>query len=97
MIWSCIYKEYEFTHPISVDIPVTTRAYCPECLSSDPYCQSCSGVGSYKTNSSVKIKFLGGLSPDSIITVDLRKRKPGNLIHFKKNQLLIKLIMDKLK
>ncbi len=90
-------KEHEFACPISVDIPVTTRAYCPECLSSDPYCQSCSGLGAYKTNSSVKVKFLGGLSPGSIITVNLRKRKLGNLTHFKKNQLLIKLFMDELK
>ena len=87
-------KKNEFKNPIVVNIPVTARAYCPECLGSNPHCKSCRGVGSYKTNSSVEVKLLGGLSPGFIIRVDLRRRKPGNLLHFKKDQLLIKLILD---
>ena len=101
-------KKDEFECPILAELPVTTRAICPECLGSGPHCLSCKGVGSYKTNSFFELKLLGGILPNFIITVDLRNQKPQdinnftnsqtpvssrNLFHFKKSKLLVKTVL----
>ena len=88
-------KEEEFNRPISVSIPIIARAYCPVCFGSNTYCLSCKGVGSYKRTSELEIKLEGGISPDFILTIDLRDKKAGNMSHFKKDKLLIKAILKK--
>ena len=89
-------KEDEFKCPIMVELPVTARAICPQCMGSNPHCLSCKGVGSYKTDAFVKLKLIGGIFPGFVVQFDLRSQKPerpGGLFHFKKNKLLIKTLL----
>ncbi len=89
-------EKNEFNNPICVTIPVTVRKSCSECWSANPLCQSCRGIGSYKTSSSVDVRFLGGLTVDSIIMIDLRKKEIKNSLYFKKKYLLLKVILNNL-
>jgi DnaJ-class molecular chaperone len=79
---------------IRIQIPLTVRTICPNCLGSDLHCESCGGSGSYKSSRNLVLDLLPNQwRADSIMVIDLSKHRPDKFTHFKKNKikLLLKL------
>ncbi|TGL08381.1 molecular chaperone DnaJ [Leptospira bouyouniensis] len=89
-------KESEIQRPIIVVIPLTVRIVCRDCMGSDPHCAACSGRGSYKGYSKLKVEFpVSSLIPSKIFEFDLSKFRPNSFTHFKKKYLRVKLLVHK--
>lgn len=85
-------KKDETTSRILVKIPLTVRILCPQCYGSDIFCESCNGIGTYKSTRNLKLSFSPELlSSNKIYELELSRFRPDKFIHFKKNRLRVKI------
>jgi molecular chaperone DnaJ len=85
-------KKNEAYFRLMIDIPLTVRILCPNCFGSDIFCESCNGIGTYKSTRLIHLT----LKPENIkngiiYNLDLSKFRPDKFIHFKKKNLKIRI------
>ena len=85
-------EDSEFNARLVVLIPVVTRTTCPDCHGTDVNCLACDGRGSYKKTRQIRLRVDGGLSAGQVLSLDLKRIKLGELSHFRKSILRIKII-----
>ncbi len=81
----------ELTMPLAVQVPLTVRSLCPECMGSDRDCEACSGKGSYKICRPLTLHLDGGLAHGQLLELKLDGLRPGRMSHYKKRRLRIKI------
>ncbi|MCB1141548.1 MAG: DnaJ domain-containing protein [Leptospiraceae bacterium] len=85
-------NEKERKHKVLVSIPLTVRILCPSCLGSDIYCESCNGIGTYKSTRSLHLAFAPTLlEQGKVYNLELSKYRPDKFIHFKKKNLKVRI------
>jgi DnaJ-class molecular chaperone len=87
-----IIKKEEINYRILVKLPLTARVLCPTCKGSDIYCESCGGIGKYKSTRFVQII----LDPQTLVNkrifeLELSRLKPDKFTHFKKKKLRLRI------
>jgi DnaJ-class molecular chaperone len=89
-------SEAESENRILVKIPLTVRILCPQCLGSDIFCESCNGIGNYKSTRDLKLSFSPDLLiPNKIYELELSRFRPDKFIHFKKNRIRVRINVGK--
>lgn len=82
----------EIGKKILVKVPLVVRQLCPSCQGSDLHCESCNGIGNYKSTRYLQI----GFEPNQVVNnriyeFELNRLRPEKFIHFKKKKLRIKI------
>ena len=84
-------KKEEMESRLQVNIPLTVRIVCPECMGSNLHCSSCNGRGSYKSSRFLKVVFEPGIiKHNRIYEFELGHFRPEPLVYFKKKSIRIK-------
>ncbi|MCB1179198.1 MAG: DnaJ domain-containing protein [Leptospiraceae bacterium] len=85
-------KKSEREKTVIVKIPLTVRILCPSCLGSNIFCESCDGIGTYKSTRQLKLSFSPDLLiQDKIYELELSRFRPDRFIHFKKTRIKVKI------
>lgn len=86
--------ESEQNKVLHIQIPLTVRILCPDCMGSDIHCSACGGNGTYKSFRNLTLDLIPTQwQSGQILDIDLSHLRPEKLTYFKKKRIKVRLVV----